>query len=195
MPSAPSSILADKLDALELHPSDLRRLAVWAANHYGRGAQSADRDDLAQEFLLGVLEGALDADVDVDGARGYALRRGKSRAWNATRRRNRAPLVLSLDAPLAADGANLYGLHGDPRQADPAELAEGPDLAASLERLVRELCSPIEAAVLRRTILEGATLRACGRELGVSREWVRQLRGRALARLRRHLLARGWRRP
>jgi RNA polymerase sigma factor (sigma-70 family) len=46
---------------------------------------------------------------------------------------------------------------------------------------------PLERDVIRRCVMDGQTLSSVGRHLGVSKEWVRQLRERGLARLRRRL--------
>jgi RNA polymerase sigma factor (sigma-70 family) len=46
---------------------------------------------------------------------------------------------------------------------------------------------PLEQDVIRQCVMDGQTLSSVGRRLGVSKEWVRQIRERGLARLRRKL--------
>jgi RNA polymerase sigma factor (sigma-70 family) len=46
---------------------------------------------------------------------------------------------------------------------------------------------PLEQDVIRWCVMDGQTLSSVGRRLGVSKEWVRQIRERGLAQLRRKL--------
>lgn len=100
---------------------------------------------------------------------------------------------VSLDAPLGAQG-QVADLVADPT-ADPtaaltALFRERADLVSVLDDLAAN-----ERRVLRRRFgLEGnepQTLEAIGRELGLTRERVRQIEGAALRKLRALLRARG----
>jgi RNA polymerase sigma factor (sigma-70 family) len=57
---------------------------------------------------------------------------------------------------------------------------DSPDALDALRKL-----KPVEQDVIRRCVMDGEKLAAVGRGLGVSRERVRQIRERGLARLRR----------
>ncbi len=101
--------------------------------------------------------------------------------------------AVSLDAPLGAQG-QVADLVADPT-ADPtaaltALFRERADLVSVLDDLAAN-----ERRVLRRRFgLEGnepQTLEAIGRELGLTRERVRQIEGAALRKLRALLRARG----
>jgi RNA polymerase sigma factor (sigma-70 family) len=59
------------------------------------------------------------------------------------------------------------------------------DYLTVLEALGR--LEPLEQDVIRWCVMDGETLSCVGRRLGVSKEWVRQIRERGLARLRRKL--------
>ncbi|MGH7038575.1 MAG: RNA polymerase factor sigma-32 [Stellaceae bacterium] len=95
----------------------------------------------------------------------------------------------SLNAPLRADGEDdRQDLIADAR-ANPEEVLIGQrDSAARsrwLAQALREL-TPREQRIIRRRRLseKGTTLEALGRELGVSKERVRQLEHRALSKLK-----------
>ncbi|MGH7110467.1 MAG: RNA polymerase factor sigma-32 [Stellaceae bacterium] len=95
----------------------------------------------------------------------------------------------SLNAPLRADGEDdRQDLIADAR-ANPEEVLIGQrDSAARsrwLAQALREL-TPREQQIIRRRRLseKGTTLEALGRELGVSKERVRQLEHRALSKLK-----------
>ncbi|MGH8069922.1 MAG: RNA polymerase sigma factor RpoD/SigA [Candidatus Entotheonellia bacterium] len=95
---------------------------------------------------------------------------------------------LSLDSPLG-DGPRCVGdFLADRTAINPVEAAMAGELQGQLHAALRRL-SPREASILRARFGldggEGRTLEAIGRELQLSRERVRQLEARALAKLRR----------
>lgn len=108
-----------------------------------------------------------------------------------TERGRREPLnnCDSLDRPIDAedtDGATLGDFVGDPAAAFVDNLLEGlnreqeaAEVRAAVERLPEQL-----RQVIQWHFLEGQTLSGIGERLGVSLEWVRQLKNKGLKRLR-----------
>jgi RNA polymerase primary sigma factor len=101
-----------------------------------------------------------------------------------------AQLPISLDSPLGEDGETSVGdLLADAEATDLEVEAERSDLALQLDVALREALSERERAVLQlRFGLGGGEAQALGeisRELGVSRERVRQIEVTALRKLRR----------
>jgi RNA polymerase sigma factor (sigma-70 family) len=96
--------------------------------------------------------------------------------------------VGSLETPLpGTDDLRLEDALADPEVEDPAETHDARFLRSALERELGSL-SPRERAILEaRFGMEGGeppTLEEIGQQMGLSRERVRQLEHRALARLR-----------
>jgi hypothetical protein len=96
--------------------------------------------------------------------------------------------VGSLEQPLpGTDDLRLEDALSDPEVEDPAETHDARFLRSALERELESL-SPRERAILEaRFGMEGGeppTLEEIGQQMGLSRERVRQLEHRALARLR-----------
>jgi RNA polymerase primary sigma factor len=96
--------------------------------------------------------------------------------------------VGSLETPLpGTDDLRLEDALADPEVEDPAETHDARFLRSALERELETL-SPRERAILEaRFGMEGGeppTLEEIGQQMGLSRERVRQLEHRALARLR-----------
>jgi len=96
--------------------------------------------------------------------------------------------VGSLETPLpGTDDLRLEDALADPEVEDPAETHDARFLRSALERELETL-SPRERAILEaRFGIEGGeppTLEEIGQQMGLSRERVRQLEHRALARLR-----------
>jgi len=96
--------------------------------------------------------------------------------------------ALSLDAPVGdGEGATLADFVEDPEGERPAARAEGGEIRAILEEELRRL-SPREERILRaRYGFDGEhdlTLERIGDDSDVSRERVRQIETRALAKLR-----------
>jgi len=95
--------------------------------------------------------------------------------------------VLSLDVPYGEEGDTFFGdLIPDASAPSPQELAEGEDLRRRVEEALSRL-SEREAMVLKLRygfLGKRHTLEEVGRLLGVTRERVRQIEGRALRKLR-----------
>lgn len=160
-------------------------------------------EDLINEGNLGLLRAAERFDPD-RGVRlvSYAAWFVRQRMLEAARRartpappdpirpgRQRRAILLSLDAPVGREGSGtpLAELLAGPPGTTPEERAHRRDRRRTLETGLAFL-PPREERVLRLFFgLDGGgarTLGAIGRELGVSRERVRQLKARALVRLR-----------
>jgi len=102
---------------------------------------------------------------------------------------------VSLDAPLADGSAETHASQIADPSAGPEEIvAERHDRGVRARRLHACLADlpPRERAIVVRRQLEdeGVTLETLGRELGISKERVRQLEARAIAKLRAALAGR-----
>ncbi|WNM58898.1 sigma-70 family RNA polymerase sigma factor [Candidatus Nitrospira allomarina] len=96
--------------------------------------------------------------------------------------------TLSLETPMGdEDGSPLSDLLQDPTAVSPCYSAERVDLQEKVTSLLRTL-TPREAHIIRRRFgigeLEDATLEEIGLEFSVTRERIRQIEERALAKLR-----------
>jgi len=148
----------------------------------------------AQKSLFFNLRRRMGELVDGDGfsedlARGLAERFNTSVAEVINFARRIARPDLSLDATVAAeDGAPLISQIADDRPTPEDALLAATEGTLWRERLVRALSAlpPRELLIIRRRFLaDKAPSRAVlGAELGMSKERVRQLEVRALARLR-----------
>jgi RNA polymerase primary sigma factor len=98
---------------------------------------------------------------------------------------------ISLDQPVGDNGAEVGGFIPDERADQAFEEVESDLHAEALLRLVADL-SDRERKVLESRLGVGGkkqlTLEEIGKQLGVTRERVRQLETQALARLSRQLL-------
>jgi len=96
--------------------------------------------------------------------------------------------VSSVDVPLGKDGERtVVETLADEHPSDPEELVEGDDLTSSLEACLSELSDKQREVIARRFGLRGydvSTLEEVGREIGLTRERVRQIQVEALRRLR-----------
>jgi RNA polymerase nonessential primary-like sigma factor len=104
--------------------------------------------------------------------------------------------VLSLDAPLHGDsGATLAdGLADDDARA-PELMLHVAEIETVVEGWLAELGPRLRQVIERRYGLSGcevATLDELSREMGVTRERVRQIQGEALAKLRTKIAGRGY---
>lgn len=96
--------------------------------------------------------------------------------------------VTSVDVPLGPDSdRSLLDTIADHQVSDPAELLQDEDMRASIAEWLEELTEKQREVISRRFGLagyEGATLEEVGREIGLTRERVRQIQVEALRRLR-----------
>jgi len=158
--------LAEQGHAIRLTPlamgklNKLRRVAHGMMSALGR--EPTD-DELAEELGLDV----------------YAVQSLKSVATRPA----------SMDAALGDDGGTTLGSTlVDESAEDPLEALSGKDLGVEVDELLAELKVREREVVVRRFGLQGhhaATLEELGRELGCTRERVRQIQDEALRRLRR----------
>ncbi len=104
--------------------------------------------------------------------------------------------VSSVDVPVSAESERpLLDLIADENAQEPSTLLADEDVRSHCCEWLDELEAKQRAVVVRRFGLEGherATLEEVGRELGVTRERVRQIQIEALKRLRRILESRGF---
>ena len=96
--------------------------------------------------------------------------------------------VTSIDTPLGSDSERtVVDTVADQSEQDPSELLQNEDLTQNLDRWLGELSDKQREVVSRRFGLRGyqpATLEDVGREIGLTRERVRQIQVDALKRLR-----------
>jgi RNA polymerase nonessential primary-like sigma factor len=104
--------------------------------------------------------------------------------------------VASVDVPVSGDSERpLLDLIADENAQEPSTLLADEDVRSHCGEWLDELEAKQRAVVVRRFGLEGherETLEEVGRELGVTRERVRQIQIEALKRLRRVLESRGF---
>jgi len=104
--------------------------------------------------------------------------------------------VASVDVPVSQDSERpLLDLIADESTPEPSTLLADEDVRAHCDEWLDELEPKQRDVVVRRFGLRGyerATLEEVGRELGVTRERVRQIQLEALKRLRRILESRGF---
>lgn len=103
--------------------------------------------------------------------------------------------VSSVDVSIGPDSdKTLLDTLTDERPSDPCELLQGDDLNASIDQWLGELSEKQRDVVVRRFGLRGhesATLEEVGREIGLTRERVRQIQVEALKRMREIFEANG----
>lgn len=96
--------------------------------------------------------------------------------------------VTSVDTPLGYDSdKSLLDTIADYQVSDPAEMLQDDDLRDSLSQWLSELSDKQREVVARRFGLHGyetSTLEEVGKEIGLTRERVRQIQVEALRRLR-----------
>lgn len=96
--------------------------------------------------------------------------------------------VTSADSPLGnASDRTVVDTIPDQNNSDPAALMQDGDLSASLDRWLDDLSEKQSEVLARRFGLRGhevSTLEEVGREIGLTRERVRQIQVEALRRLR-----------
>ncbi len=103
--------------------------------------------------------------------------------------------VTSVDVPLGPDSdRSLLDTIADQQVSDPAELLQDEDMRESIASWLEELSDKQREVIARRFGLagyEGATLEEVGREIGLTRERVRQIQVEALAASARDTRASG----
>lgn len=96
--------------------------------------------------------------------------------------------VTSMDTPVGpSSDKTLVDTVADQHVSDPVELLQDSDLRSSLDSWLDELSEKQREVVARRFGLRGhesSTLEEVGREIGLTRERVRQIQVEALRRLR-----------
>jgi RNA polymerase primary sigma factor/RNA polymerase nonessential primary-like sigma factor len=96
--------------------------------------------------------------------------------------------TCSLDSPISESGDTfLRDVIEDPSCVSPADTAEGVMRRAEMMEWVQELPEKEQTVIMSRFGLDGSeakTLEEIGREMGLTRERVRQIEMAALARLR-----------
>jgi len=96
--------------------------------------------------------------------------------------------IGSVDIPMGKDGDRmLVETLADEHPSDPEELAEGEDITSAVEDWLSELSEKQQEVIVRRFGLHGhdvSTLEEVGREIGLTRERVRQIQVEALRRLK-----------
>jgi RNA polymerase nonessential primary-like sigma factor len=96
--------------------------------------------------------------------------------------------VTSVDTPMGPESdKSLLDTIADEHVTDPVELLQDSDMSESIESWLDELSDKQREVVSRRFGLRGyesSTLEEVGREIGLTRERVRQIQVEALARLR-----------
>ena len=103
--------------------------------------------------------------------------------------------VTSVDTPLGPDSdRSILDTVADVRQADPAEQLQDSDLRSNIDHWLSELSEKQREVISRRFGLRGyemSTLEEVGREIGLTRERVRQIQVEALRRLRETMESQG----
>ena len=96
--------------------------------------------------------------------------------------------VTSMDTPIGPESdRSLVDTIADARESDPSELLQDRDIKDSIAHWLDELTDKQREVVSRRFGLRGheaSTLEEFGREIGLTRERVRQIQVEALRRLR-----------
>lgn len=103
--------------------------------------------------------------------------------------------VTSIDTPVGADSdKSMLETLADERATDPAQVLQDDDLRSHLDAWLGELSEKQRDVVIRRFGLRGhesSTLEQVGKEIGLTRERVRQIQVEALRRLREILEQQG----
>jgi RNA polymerase nonessential primary-like sigma factor len=96
--------------------------------------------------------------------------------------------VISMDTPVGPDSdSSMVDLIADVHVSDPSQLLQDTDIRDSITGWLEELSDKQREVVSRRFGLRGyesSTLEEVGREIGLTRERVRQIQVEALKRLR-----------
>jgi RNA polymerase nonessential primary-like sigma factor len=140
------------------------------------------------------LEQALGAEGRVPDLEDIASLTGKS-VEDVTDALALAEHTISLDAPRDLDpGSSLLDFISDDRSAAPDEEVEKSQLEEMLRNWLKNLKDDQRMVIVRRYGLdnqEPATLEGLARELGLSKERVRQIQQESLIKLKKHLSSHG----
>lgn len=167
-------------------------LAYWCIGKLSHLAVIASTPpDLLEDAAVDGLFRAAELWRDDAGTRfsTYAVRAINSHIFNAAKRhaggskRPRKRVYLLLDVWGFAERDNDDNEPWQPAQPPPAEGNDNPD-AGLIEAAMQRL-SEADRTLLRQRFVNEMSMNKIGDERGICRERVRQLQGRALARLRR----------
>jgi len=173
-----------------IDPETERRLAEYAAERGGarRGVPDLANTDVRRRFILqsGVLQRAEALPRD--------LKLKVRPAANKVREIIKASQQpISLETPIGEDESVLGDLIEDRLSMPPTELATRQLLREAIDRALGQLTDRERRVLELRFGLEDGrarTLEEVGREIGVTRERVRQIEGEALRKLRHPLISR-----
>ena len=102
--------------------------------------------------------------------------------------------ITSVDTPLGGDSESAVGYLADEKDNGPEDTTQDDDMKQSIVKWLFELNAKQREVLARRFGLlgyEAATLEDVGREIGLTRERVRQIQVEGLRRLREILQAQG----
>ena len=173
-------------------PEQLLQIAERITAHY----DPADKEDAAQEFVLGALQAAKRAKPGTL-MRSYQWAYGMGRVKNfltgKTRRRAKVRVILDAPAGDGTSGMTKGDLVPDPKAADPGAFSDAADLRHELQGLVDALPDERMRYIIHERFWRGQELEAIGADLGLTAERVRQLLHAGVDNLRALLAQEGWR--
>ncbi len=150
----------------------LSKMSWFGRTHY----EHVRYERMANEALSASAESQpADADRDEAGARRF-----RDVSWSL--------LVVYLTSRIRSDedgGGDPIGLP-DPSAPTPLSEVVSSEVSQQLRELIDAL-PPDEAALIRATYFEGATLEEAGRKIGISKSWASRLHAKSLQRLARSL--------
>jgi RNA polymerase sigma factor (sigma-70 family) len=161
-------------------PEQLLQIAERITARY----DPADREDAAQEFVLGALQAAKRAKPGTL-IRSYQWAYGMGRVKNfltkKTRRKAKVRVILDAPAGDGTSGLTKGDLVPDPKAADPGAFSDAADLRHELRALVDALPDERMRYIIRERFWRSRELEAIGADLGLTAERARQLLTEELA--------------